>query len=70
MDNTPRRLTELTRAQAMRLLASVPLGRIVFTHHALPAIRPVNHVIDGDDIIIRIQGGIVTGYSLAPAPGT
>lgn len=57
MDNSPRRLTELTRTQSMRLLASVPLGRIVFTHRALPAIRPVNHIIDGDDIIIRSHPG-------------
>lgn len=57
MDNDLRRLTELTRAQAMHLLASVPLGRIVFTHRALPAIRPVNHIVDGDDIIVRTHPG-------------
>jgi hypothetical protein len=32
----------------MSLLASVPLGRIVFTARALPAIRPVSHLVDGD----------------------
>jgi Pyridoxamine 5'-phosphate oxidase len=37
----------------MRLLGSVSLGRIVFTARALPAIRPVNHLVDGDYIIIR-----------------
>ena len=57
MDTSPRRLTELTRTQSMRLLASVPLGRIVFTRHALPAIRPVNHAIDGDDVIVRSHPG-------------
>ncbi|MFR9775778.1 pyridoxamine 5'-phosphate oxidase family protein [Micromonospora sp. MS34] len=32
----------------MRLLASVRVGRVVFTQWALPAIRPVNHlVVDG-----------------------
>lgn len=29
------------------------MGRVVFTHHALPAIRPVDHVLDDDAIIIR-----------------
>jgi hypothetical protein len=48
-----RRLTEMTCAESLRLLGSVSLGRIVFTQRALPVIRPVNHVIDGGDIIIR-----------------
>jgi hypothetical protein len=63
----PRLLTELTRGQSLCLLASVRLGRIVFTHRALPAIRPVNHILDGEDIVIRITPEIVTGYRLDPA---
>lgn len=44
----PMRSTEqLDRSEALRLLGTVPLGRIVFTHQALPAIRPVNHVVEG-----------------------
>ena len=43
------RLTELTRGESLRLLGSVPLGRIVFTLHAMPAIRLVNHLLDGED---------------------
>ena len=53
----PRRMVELGRADALRLLGSVPIGRIVFTRHALPAIRPVNHLVDQDDIIIRTHEG-------------
>ncbi|MFB7915675.1 pyridoxamine 5'-phosphate oxidase family protein [Streptomyces sp. NPDC056061] len=49
----PRRTVELTDDQALRLLAGTSLGRIVFTQHALPAIRPVNHVLDRGRIIIR-----------------
>jgi len=37
----------------MSLLGSVSLGRIVFTARALPAIRPVTHLVDGDRVIIR-----------------
>lgn len=44
----PMRSTEqLDRSEALRLLGTVPLGRVVFTHQALPAIRPVNHVVEG-----------------------
>jgi sugar phosphate isomerase/epimerase len=37
----------------MSLLGTVSLGRIVFTARALPAIRPVCHLVDGDYVIIR-----------------
>jgi Pyridoxamine 5'-phosphate oxidase len=52
-----RRLAELDRADALFLLSTVSLGRIVFTHKALPAIRPVNHLVDGQDVIIRSHLG-------------
>jgi nitroimidazol reductase NimA-like FMN-containing flavoprotein (pyridoxamine 5'-phosphate oxidase superfamily) len=52
----PRRLEELSRDDALALLASVPLGRIVFTVNALPAIRPVNHVVENGEVIIRTHG--------------
>lgn len=57
MEISPLQLAELTRARSMRLLASVPFGRLVFTYHALPAIRPVNHMVDGEDIVIRSHPG-------------
>ncbi|MEU1192942.1 pyridoxamine 5'-phosphate oxidase family protein [Streptomyces sp. NPDC005859] len=47
---------ELDAVEALRLLGSVALGRIVFTRHALPAIRPVNHVLVDGDIVIRTHG--------------
>ncbi len=43
---------DLTRDEAMRLLAGVPFGRVVYTREALPAIRPVNHVVVDDEIVI------------------
>jgi nitroimidazol reductase NimA-like FMN-containing flavoprotein (pyridoxamine 5'-phosphate oxidase superfamily) len=56
-----RRLVELDWAEAMGLLAGVEFGRIVFTAHALPAIRPVNHLVDHGEIIIRSHlGGAVS----------
>ncbi|MFF4568247.1 pyridoxamine 5'-phosphate oxidase family protein [Streptomyces sp. NPDC001410] len=49
----PRQSIELDRDEALRLLGSVSLGRIVFTRHALPTVRPVNHVLDDGCIVIR-----------------
>ncbi|MEU3824988.1 pyridoxamine 5'-phosphate oxidase family protein [Streptomyces sp. NPDC029080] len=60
----PRRRIDLDRAEALRLLGSVPLGRIVFTWQALPAVRPVNHVVDGGDIVIRTpEGSALTSHT-------
>jgi hypothetical protein len=52
-----RRMEELTRSQSIEVLGTVPVGRIVFTHHALPAVRPVNHLVADDLIIVRATGG-------------
>ncbi|WP_280241118.1 pyridoxamine 5'-phosphate oxidase family protein [Nocardia abscessus] len=57
-DRPPRISVDIDRAEAMRLVASAPFGRIVFTRDALPAIRPVNHlVIDGSSIVVRTALG-------------
>jgi len=48
-----RRLQALPREESLRLLRSVSVGRLVFTHLALPAIRPVNHVVEGNQVVIR-----------------
>lgn len=55
-------LTKLGRQECLLLLGSVGLGRVVFTLGALPAIRPVNHLMVDDDIIIRthLDSGIVS----------
>jgi nitroimidazol reductase NimA-like FMN-containing flavoprotein (pyridoxamine 5'-phosphate oxidase superfamily) len=53
-----RTVRPLTPQQAMRLLRSVPMGRVAFTHHAMPTARPVNHVVDeAGRIIIRSHEG-------------
>lgn len=65
----PSRAVAVGRDEALRLVGSVPFGRIVFTEHALPAIRPVNHVFNGRDIIIRThEGAALTNAASAPAP--
>jgi Pyridoxamine 5'-phosphate oxidase len=54
----------------MRLLGSVSLGRIVFTARALPAIRPVTHLVDGDYVIIRTDSGAAITSELRAEAGT
>lgn len=53
MPRSPRVLKQLTPAESLHLLSGVSLGRILFTDRALPAVRPVNHVVCGGDVIIR-----------------
>ena len=52
-----RRMEQLPRTQALELLASAPLGRLVFTHQAMPAVRPVNHLLEGETIVVRATAG-------------
>jgi len=50
-----RRLIEteqLTEAKCLRLLASIRVGRIALTRHALPVVIPVSFALDGRDIVI------------------
>jgi Pyridoxamine 5'-phosphate oxidase len=54
---TPRPAIELTEGECWHLLGSVSIGRVVFTQRAMPAIRPVNHLIDRRKIIIRTHLG-------------
>ncbi|MFD6354856.1 pyridoxamine 5'-phosphate oxidase family protein [Nocardia tengchongensis] len=48
----PRATVAMGREEALRLLASVPFGRVIFTRDALPAVRPVNHLVDDGEIVI------------------
>jgi uncharacterized protein len=58
-----RRLDVLSREESLRLLATVPIGRLIYTHNALPAVVPVNFVVDGSELLVR------AGYGGALAAG-
>lgn len=47
----------LSRAECLDLLASLPIGRLVYTRRALPAVQPVNFVLSDGEIIIRAGRG-------------
>ncbi|GAA3079977.1 pyridoxamine 5'-phosphate oxidase family protein [Streptosporangium carneum] len=53
-------LDVLSRQECLDLLSSTPIGRIVFTDRALPAVQPVTFCLDGEngeDIVIRTGVG-------------
>jgi nitroimidazol reductase NimA-like FMN-containing flavoprotein (pyridoxamine 5'-phosphate oxidase superfamily) len=63
-------LHELDRQECVRLLAKVPVGRVVYTRQALPAVLPVNFCLDTDssvllrtssdsDLVRAIDGAVV-----------
>lgn len=64
------RRIDLDPAEALRLLGSVSLGRIVFTRQALPAVRPVIHILDHGDIVIRTHEGAALTSHAEDADGT
>lgn len=57
MGDGARRMRETSREQALRQLASVSVGRVGFTSRALPALRPVTHLVDRGHVIIRSHEG-------------
>jgi hypothetical protein len=52
MNERDRQMKPMTRQQALDKLAGAEYGRVVFTQHAMPAIRPVNHLLSDGRIII------------------
>ena len=60
-------IAELTRRECLMLLATHPVGRIVYTAHGLPAVIPVNFLVDSgavnpgaedqDVLVCCVRGG-------------
>jgi nitroimidazol reductase NimA-like FMN-containing flavoprotein (pyridoxamine 5'-phosphate oxidase superfamily) len=53
----PPQLVELTREDSLCRLAEATYGRIVFTEKAMPAIRPINHIVADGTVIVRTRLG-------------
>jgi len=51
------RLEIVDRDECLRLLQSVPVGRLVHTNGGLPAVRLVNFLLDGDTIVFSSGSG-------------
>lgn len=56
MDAT-RRIESLSTDECVTLLKSVPVGRLVFTDRALPAILPVTFIVDAGTVVVRTARG-------------
>jgi nitroimidazol reductase NimA-like FMN-containing flavoprotein (pyridoxamine 5'-phosphate oxidase superfamily) len=46
-----------SREQCLALAASTPIGRVVYTDQALPAVLPMNFILDGDEVVIHTGSG-------------
>ncbi|MFE9646280.1 pyridoxamine 5'-phosphate oxidase family protein [Streptomyces sp. NPDC006365] len=64
----------LDRHESLRLLAEVPVGRVVYTRQALPAVLPINFSLDTDASVllrtstdsdlVRAIGGVVVAFEV------
>ncbi len=50
-------LKQLSRGECLKLMASVPVGRVIYTERALPAVALVNFALHHGDIVIRTDDG-------------
>lgn len=50
-------LTRLDRAESLQILATAPVGRLIFTVNALPAVRLMNFVLADELIVMRTAAG-------------
>jgi hypothetical protein len=50
-------LEQLSRDECLRLMASVSVGRIIYTRRALPAVELVKFTLDHGDIVVRTASG-------------
>jgi uncharacterized protein len=50
-------LERLSREECLDLLASLPIGRLIYTRQALPAVQPVNFALSEGEIVICASAG-------------
>lgn len=56
MGGSTRRLVPLAHDESLRLLGTLPYGRVVHSRRALPAITPVRHLVHRGSVVIRGEG--------------
>ena len=50
-------LEVLTFAQCLSLLRSRALGRLAYLDRGVPSVVPVNHIVDGNSVVMRTLAG-------------
>ncbi|MGW4896657.1 pyridoxamine 5'-phosphate oxidase family protein [Kitasatospora sp. NPDC004240] len=59
------RVEPLGEAECLRLLSTVPVGRVVYTEHALPAVLPVSFEVAPDGrLLLAVRRGSTTSRAL------
>ncbi|MFE2721038.1 pyridoxamine 5'-phosphate oxidase family protein [Kitasatospora sp. NPDC059327] len=59
------RAETLCEAECLRLLSTVPVGRVVYTEHALPAVLPVSFEVAADGrLLLAVRRGSSTARGL------
>jgi hypothetical protein len=58
-------MARFSEAEALGLAATVPIGRIVYSRYALPAIFVVTFELDGRDPVFRTRKGSMFGAAVA-----
>ena len=67
METHDQGLRPLSRAQCLRLLSGIRIGRVVVTLGAFPAAFPVNFALLDDDVVFRTAPGTKLSAALAGA---
>jgi len=60
-----RKLVALDRTECLQLLATVPVGRLIFTEGALPTVKIMNFMLAGDLIVLRTAPGTAAARKAA-----
>ena len=58
-------LEKLGEAEALALVATVPIGRVAYSRFAMPAVHVVNFALDGRDVVFRTRKGAKFGAAVA-----
>ncbi|MCY7402853.1 MAG: pyridoxamine 5'-phosphate oxidase family protein [Nocardioides sp.] len=61
-------MTEIPPPECYELLASRSVGRIAFVVDGAPSVVPVNHTVDGEDIVFRTSPHSELGRSMVQGP--
>ncbi len=66
---TGRAIERLDEQAALELLAAAPYGRVVFVHGGEPEIRPLSHLVDAGEVIVRTRLGAALCEAVRHADG-
>jgi uncharacterized protein len=66
----PGHLRELSEAECLEELRAHQVGRVAYCEQDTPVVVPVNYVMDGDAVLLRIAQGSGLARRLGPTPAS